>query len=97
MAPHTRQDTEPPQVHQHLGDGQHEFLSVCGSVPNFSSALNPAKKQIARKSKSTKLCPLVGSGILHVDLKTILCLVLDLQGMYIYIYKYNILPSEHSA
>ena len=34
------------------------------------------------KSKSTKLCPLVGSGILDpwIILTTILCLVLDIQG-----------------
>ena len=32
-----------------------------------------------RKSKSTKLCPLVGSGTLYFMPKTILCFVLDSQ------------------
>ena len=37
------------------------------------------------KSKSTKLCPVVGSGILHIRIipKTILCLILDIQGICI--------------
>ena len=48
---------------------------------------------IPRKSQSTKLCPLVGSGILNswIILKTILCLVLDFQGIYIYIHTLDIL------
>ena len=36
----------------------------------------------------TKLCPLVGSGILYMNLPKDqpLCLVLDFQGIYIYMY-----------
>lgn len=43
-----------------------------------------------RKSNSTKLCPLVGSGILDtwIILKAFLCFVLDSQGTYIYISLY---------
>ena len=63
------------------------------NIIKYTSPMDPlgcAYRYIPRKSKSTKLCPLVGLGILNpwIILETVLCLVLDFQGVYIYIHTY---------